>query len=61
LPSRFFQPQTSGALSETALDPNVLKRAIKLFYEMMGWDSEGIPKEGTLHEMDLGWAYKYLP
>jgi aldehyde:ferredoxin oxidoreductase len=61
LPPRFFQPQTSGPLSKTAVKPEELRRAIRLFYEMMGWDRDGIPLLGTLYELDIGWAVEYLP
>ena len=61
LPSRFFQPQTSGALSETAVDAGELKRAIGLFYEMMGWSGAGVPLPGTLHELGIGWAIDHIP
>jgi aldehyde:ferredoxin oxidoreductase len=60
LPDRFFQPQTSGALSETSVNPDELSNAITGFYEMMGWDNEGVPNNGTLHRLSTGWASKYL-
>jgi aldehyde:ferredoxin oxidoreductase len=60
LPPRFFQPQTSGALSDTSVNANELKAALKTYYEMMGWDSEGVPLEGTLHRLSIGWATKFL-
>jgi aldehyde:ferredoxin oxidoreductase len=60
LPDRFFQPQTSGALSETSVNPDELSNAITGFYEMMGWDNEGVPNNGTLHRLSIGWASKYL-
>jgi len=61
LPPRFFKPQTSGALSETAVNPTDLRRAIDTYYEMMGWNSGGVPRPGTLHELGVGWAVDYLP
>jgi len=61
LPPRFFQPQTSGALSETAVDADALRRAIGIFYEMMGWNGEGVPLPGTLHELGIGWGVDYIP
>jgi aldehyde:ferredoxin oxidoreductase len=61
LPSRFFKPQTSGALSETAVDPQQLRQAIDLYYDMMGWNGDGIPLTGTLHELGIRWAIKYIP
>ena len=60
LPPRMFQPQTSGALSETAVIPEELRKAIDLYYEMMGWDGEGVPRMGALHELGIGWAGEYL-
>jgi len=61
LPHRFFQPQTSGALSETTVSPVDLREAIHVYYEMMGWNRDGIPRPGILHELGLGWAVDYLP
>jgi len=61
LPPRMFTPQTSGALSETAVIPEELRNAIDLYYEMMGWDPAGVPRTGTLHELSIPWAKEYLP
>ena len=56
LPPRFFVPTTSGALSNTAVDPDRLRNAIHVYYETMGWDREtGIPKRTTLEQLDIGW------
>jgi aldehyde:ferredoxin oxidoreductase len=60
LPPRFFQPQTSGALSETSVDPDELRKAIDTYYEMMGWDEDGTPTEGTLYRLSIGWASRHL-
>jgi aldehyde:ferredoxin oxidoreductase len=60
LPERFFQPQMSGPLAEGAVDPNQLERARSTYYEMMGWNEEGIPRKGKLEELDIGWAVKQL-
>lgn len=61
LPPRMFEPQTSGALSETAVIPEELRNAIDLYYQMMGWDGSGIPRVGTLYELGIGWAKDYSP
>ena len=61
LPPRSFRPQTSGALSETAVVPGELRRAIDTYYEMMGWNSAGVPRPGTLHGLGVGWATEHLP
>ena len=55
LPERFFQPQTSGALAETAIKPNEFQKAILNYYKMMGWDEEGIPLKSKLDELELEW------
>jgi aldehyde:ferredoxin oxidoreductase len=60
LPPRFFQPQTSGALSETSVDPDELRKAVDTYYEMMGWDMDGAPTEGTLYRLSIGWASQHL-
>lgn len=61
LPDRFFKPQTSGSLSETSVDQVELRQAIDTYYEMMGWNSDGVPMTGTLHDLGIGWAAKHLP
>lgn len=61
LPSRFFDPQTSGALSKTAVDPKEFRHARELYYQMMGWDRDGVPTPGALHSLGVGWAIEYLP
>jgi len=60
LPDRFFHPQTSGPLSETSVNPDELSNAISSYYEMMGWDNEGVPTNGTLYRLSIGWASEYL-
>ncbi len=62
LPPRVFVPQTSGALSATAVDPDQLRRGIHLYYEMVGWNKEtGVPTPTTLQQLDVGWAADQLP
>ena len=57
LPERFYHPQTSGALSETAVKRDELRDAVELYYKMMGWDAKGQPTREKLEELDIGWAY----
>ena len=56
LPQRFFQPHTSGALSQTALDEGELKNALQLYYGMMGWNEKGVPSNVKLEELEIGWT-----
>ena len=60
LPERFFQPHTSGALSETAIKSDDFKNAIINYYKMMGWSEEGIPTESKLDELDINWVSQHL-
>ena len=56
LPPRFFKPKTSGALSKTSVNPEALQKAKTLYYDMMGWTEQGIPKQSALEELDIAWA-----
>ncbi len=56
LPPRFFQPKTSGALNKTSVNPHALQKAKTLYYKMMGWTEQGIPKQSTLEELNIAWA-----
>ncbi|MCJ7721383.1 aldehyde ferredoxin oxidoreductase family protein [Candidatus Bathyarchaeota archaeon] len=56
LPPRFFKPKTSGALSETSVNPEDLQKAKILYYDMMGWTEKGVPKQSNLAELDISWA-----
>jgi aldehyde:ferredoxin oxidoreductase len=61
LPDRFFTPQTSGALSDTAVDGTALERAKQLYYKMMGWDeTRGVPTPAKLAELDIDWTVEEL-
>ena len=60
LQPRFFQPQTSWALSETSVNLVELRAAIKTYYERMGWNQEGVPTVGTLNRLSIGWAAKFI-
>jgi aldehyde:ferredoxin oxidoreductase len=61
LPDRMFHPQTSGALSETPVDPDQLRNAIQSYYGMMGWDrATGVPSRGKLDELGIAWAADHL-
>jgi aldehyde:ferredoxin oxidoreductase len=60
LPPRFFQSKTSGALNKTSVDPRKLRKAKLTYYDMMGWDEHGVPKQSTLEELDIAWAVNKL-
>ena len=56
LPPRFFKPKTSGALNETSVNPEDLQKAKLLYYDMMGWTEQGVPKQSALDKLDIAWA-----
>ena len=59
---RAYHPTTNGALSEGGIDMEELREAIHTYFGMMGWDAEtGVPTEGKLHELGVGWAVECLP
>jgi aldehyde:ferredoxin oxidoreductase len=56
LPDRFFRPMEGGTLKGKRIDREEFSRAIEIYYEMMGWDTEtGVPKKTKLSELDLDW------
>ena len=60
LPDRFFEPHTSGNLSDIMIKKNKLIQARSVYYDMMGWSSEGIPTKSKLEELGIDWAYNKL-
>ena len=56
LPQRLFEPLEGGALKGRRIDPQEFKKALKTYYQMMGWDDSGVPLESKLEELDLGWV-----
>ena len=53
LPDRIFKPLQNGKLEGQGLDHYEFTRALKLYYQMAGWDHEGIPTSGKISELDL--------
>ncbi|MFX0002050.1 MAG: aldehyde ferredoxin oxidoreductase family protein [Candidatus Hodarchaeota archaeon] len=60
LPERFFKPHTSGELNETSVNPDELKNAITTYYNMMGWNEDGIPTKSKLKELELEWLIQFV-
>jgi len=62
LAERSYGPTMNGPLAEAGIDPQELKKAIHLYYAMMGWDEEtGVPLPGKLYELGVSWAVEHLP
>ena len=60
LPKRFTTAFVEGPLKGVAVDPDQLKEAQKIYYQMLGWDEGGTPTYARLVELDLEWAYEYV-
>jgi aldehyde:ferredoxin oxidoreductase len=60
LPKRMAVSQTRGNLQGVIVDPQKLDEAQDLYYQMLGWDSEGVPTRARLVELDIEWANRYL-
>jgi aldehyde:ferredoxin oxidoreductase len=59
LPDRFFdEPIDSGTKQGLKLDREAFQNAINTYYEMMGWDEQGIPRPATLYDHHLEWTLK---
>jgi len=60
LPERMFEGLMSGPREGQKMDADQLREAIDLYYEMAGWNSEGVPTKGKLAELDLYWVAEEL-
>jgi len=53
LPERFYNALENGPLEGVKLDKNSFNKALKYYYEMMGWDENGNPKESKLYQLNI--------
>jgi len=61
LPVKFFKPLVGeGPTAGVALDPVEFNNALDLYYQMMGWNENGIPTHGKYSELGLEWITEYL-
>ena len=60
LPKRMALSQTRGNLQGVVVDPGKLAEAQELYYQMLGWDSDGVPTRARLVELGIEWAGQYL-
>ncbi|MEM2137417.1 MAG: aldehyde ferredoxin oxidoreductase C-terminal domain-containing protein [Candidatus Methanomethylicia archaeon] len=56
LPKRFFKEMEFGARKGSRINEEEFRRAVKLFYEIAGWDEEGKPRIAKLCELGIEWA-----
>ena len=55
LPDFLFEPVKEGPFKGKAIDKKLFKKIISDYYQMQGWDKEGIPTYAKLAELDLDW------
>lgn len=60
LPDRLFEPLESGVFEGVAIPRDDFEKAVKLYYQMRGWDEEGRPTPASLFALDLGWVVPLL-
>jgi aldehyde:ferredoxin oxidoreductase len=59
LPKRLHEAFTGGPLKGVRIDPETFDHALRLYYEMEGWDPEtGWPTFAKLAELGIEWAAK---
>lgn len=57
LPARFFHEAIdSGAKAGVVIDQAAFDAAIATYYDMMGWDEQGVPRPGTRYDHHLEWT-----
>lgn len=52
---RLHEPLAAGPFKGHSIDPEAFEKAVKLYYQMMGWSEEGRPRRAKLIEFDLEW------
>lgn len=62
LPRKFFKAlKGTGPTAGVALDETEFEAALDHYYQLNGWNSNGIPSRENLKALDLEWAGEYLP
>ena len=60
-PPRWFEdPLLRGPLRGSKLDREGYQKLLDYYYELRGWDSNGIPRISTLRKLDLGFVEREL-
>jgi aldehyde:ferredoxin oxidoreductase len=61
LPKKFFKPLAgTGPTAGTAIDPKEFEDALDLYYQLMGWTSDGVPTRAKLVDLGIDWAVEEL-
>ena len=60
LPQRFHQLPDEGPLKKVRIDPQAHQEAVEMYYQLLGWDRNGVPTEACLTALHLEWAAPFL-
>jgi aldehyde:ferredoxin oxidoreductase len=60
LPERFHTAPKTGPLKDIRIDPEAHREAVETYYQLLGWDCNGVPTKACLTELDLEWAAQFL-
>ena len=60
LPGRFYETPQEGPLKEVKIDPDTQREVIEVYYQLLGWNRDGVPTKACLTALDLEWASSYL-
>jgi aldehyde:ferredoxin oxidoreductase len=52
---RLYKPMPAGPLQGKSFDQKTFRAMLDLYYEMMNWDENGVPRKGKLYSLNLGW------
>ena len=52
---RWYERMPSGPLEGKKIDESEFRKAIDLYYQVSGWDTNGVPTPGKLVDLDLDW------
>jgi aldehyde:ferredoxin oxidoreductase len=53
---RLFEPLPEGPLKGAKINPDEFQNALSMYYSMMNWDDNGIPRKGALLSLSLEWV-----
>ena len=52
---RLYEALPEGPAKGNFIDEKAFRESLDLYYDMMGWDEEGVPRKGKLKAIGLGW------
>jgi aldehyde:ferredoxin oxidoreductase len=60
LPERFNTAPQQGPLKGIKIDPAAHREAVETYYQLLGWDRDGVPTRACLTALDLEWAAQFV-